>query len=89
MKGGLSTGQLRASDLDGDPLRYNTIEDAKHGHLSINATTGVFTYTPNASFQDGDSFQFNVYDGKVYSNIATVTIIARPFTVYLPVIQRK
>ncbi|MDQ2997662.1 MAG: Ig-like domain-containing protein, partial [Chloroflexota bacterium] len=89
LKGGLSTGRLHASDADGDPLRYNTIDDAKHGHLSINATTGEFTYTPNTSFKDGDSFQFNVYDGKVYSNIATVTIIARPFTVYLPLVRRK
>jgi hypothetical protein len=81
-------GWLSASDLDGDALSYNTIEDAKLGSLSINAATGEFIYTPGPSFKGIDSFQFNVTDGKHFSNVATVTLRARRINIYLPLTQR-
>jgi hypothetical protein len=85
---GVFKGRVRASDADGDALKYTTIADGKHGVVILNPTTGEFSYTKNSSFQDNDSFQFKVSDGKVDSKSATVTLVARDPTIYLPLMTR-
>ena len=47
-----------------------------------NASTGAYTYTPNAGATGADSFTFKANDGTVDSNTATVnvTIAATPST---------
>jgi parallel beta-helix repeat protein len=63
---------LTASDADGDPLNYTILTAPVGGTLSGSAPH--LTYTSNPGFQGNDSFTFKVNDGKVDSNIATVTL---------------
>src|SRR4051812_10764504 len=68
-------GTLSATDVDGDALTYSIVTSGAKGSVSItNATTGAFTYTPNANANGSDSFTFKVNDGTVNSNTATVTV---------------
>ncbi|MEK0317701.1 Ig-like domain-containing protein, partial [Cohnella sp. 56] len=66
-------GTLSASDANGDTLTYSKATDPAHGTVTVNAN-GTYTYTPNAGYTGPDSFTFKAYDGKAYSNTATVTI---------------
>ncbi|WP_167351751.1 Ig-like domain-containing protein, partial [Achromobacter piechaudii] len=40
------TGQVSAVDGDGDPLAYSVGTAPTHGTVTVNATTGAYTYTP-------------------------------------------
>jgi len=67
--------QLAATDADGDTLTYSIVDDPIHGTLSgFDAATGNVTYTPDPDYAGTDSFTFKANDGKVDSNIATVSI---------------
>ena len=47
-----------------------------NGTLSINSTTGVITYTPNANFAGTDSFKYTFKDSNgAISNAATATVV--------------
>ncbi|MFC1997475.1 cadherin-like domain-containing protein [Chloroflexota bacterium] len=61
------------SDVDGDTLTAVWVSDPTHGNLTLNAD-GSFIYMPNAAYQGSDSFTYKAHDGKLESNIATVTI---------------
>ncbi|MDX1407871.1 MAG: LamG-like jellyroll fold domain-containing protein, partial [Saprospiraceae bacterium] len=63
------------TDAEGDQLTVNTtpITDVSNGTLILNAD-GSFTYTPNAGFVGTDTFTYEVSDGALASNIATVTL---------------
>lgn len=64
---------LQASDGDaGDVLKFTIVTAPQNGTLS--GTAPNLTYTPAADFNGSDSFTFKVNDGKVDSNIATVSI---------------
>ncbi|MEK0317886.1 Ig-like domain-containing protein, partial [Cohnella sp. 56] len=67
------SGTLSASDANGDTLTYSKVTDPAHGTVTVNSN-GTYTYTPNAGYTGPDSFTFKAYDGKAYSNMATVTI---------------
>lgn len=68
-------GQLTASDADGDALTYSIVENGAKGKAAItDASTGAFTYTPNAGQTGTDTFTFKASDGKIDSNIAKVTV---------------
>ena len=62
---------LTASDVDGDTLTYSTTSPS-NGQLT--GTAPNLTYTPDPNFNGNDSFTFNVNDGLVDSNTATVSI---------------
>ena len=50
-----------------------------HGSASVNATTGVVTFTPALDYNGGDSFTYTVNDESgAVSNIATVSITIDP-----------
>ena len=69
------SGALIASDPDGDPLVFSIVNQSTLGTASItDATTGIFTYNPNANSTGTDNFSFKVNDGSADSNIATVTV---------------
>ncbi len=75
------TGQLNASDADGDALQFLLATPPSRGSVVItNATSGNFLYTPNRGETGGDSFTFYAFDGQESSNHATVslTIEANP-----------
>ncbi len=68
------TGTLSATDADGDALTYSIVADATHGNVMVsNASTGTFTYLPNANYVGADSFSFKVNDGFTDSADAVVT----------------
>jgi VCBS repeat-containing protein len=60
-------------DVDGDPLTAVLVSGPAHGTLALNPD-GSFTYTPNSKFYGTDTFTYRVFDGELYSNVATVTI---------------
>ena len=59
------------SDVDGPSLTAVLVSNAAHGNVTLNAN-GSFTYTPAANYNGPDSFTYKVYDGSLYSNVATV-----------------
>ncbi|MBI3467512.1 MAG: tandem-95 repeat protein [Planctomycetes bacterium] len=63
---------LTASDAENNPLTYTIVSMPAHGMLTGFGPNR--TYTPNANYFGADSFTFRVYDGNVYSNVATVSI---------------
>ncbi|MGH8271314.1 MAG: beta strand repeat-containing protein, partial [Gammaproteobacteria bacterium] len=69
------SGQLQASDADpGQSLTYHAVGQPAHGKLTVNATTGAYSYTPKHNYAGADSFTFKANDGIGDSNVATVTI---------------
>lgn len=68
-------GLLLASDVDGDDLNYAIVNNASKGTAVItNASTGAYRYTPDASATGADSFIFKVNDGRMDSNVASVSV---------------
>ncbi|MCP5098571.1 MAG: tandem-95 repeat protein [Chloroflexi bacterium] len=67
---------LTASDDDNDALTYSVLSQPSNGTLSGAAPN--LTYSPDADFNGSDSFTFQVNDGLVDSNVATVDIIVNP-----------
>lgn len=60
------TGNIGATDPEGDTLTYKVIQAPKYGTLTIDQATGNFTYTPNEIDYDSvqtDSFKVSVTDG--------------------------
>ncbi|MBB3605357.1 Tol biopolymer transport system component [Mycolicibacterium sp. BK556] len=61
------TGNVGATDAEGDALKYTVTQGPKYGTLTIDQATGNFTYTPddiNYSAAQTDSFTISVTDGK-------------------------
>ncbi|NGZ06021.1 MAG: SUMF1/EgtB/PvdO family nonheme iron enzyme [Magnetococcales bacterium] len=68
------TDTLTATDADRNPLTYRIVGSPAKGQVNLNASTGAFTYTPNSGATGTDTFTFRVNDGRVDSNLATVTV---------------
>ena len=68
------SGGVSATDLDGDSLTYAVGAAPAHGAVTVDAATGVFTYTPAANFNGADSFTISVSDGQGGTATATVTV---------------
>jgi Tol biopolymer transport system component len=61
------TGNVGATDPEGDALTYKVTKAPQYGTLTIDQATGNFTYTPNDIDYDAaqlDSFTVSVTDGK-------------------------
>lgn len=68
-------GKLVASDTEGDGLAFEVVANGAKGTAVVtNASTGAFTYTPNANVNGADSFTFKAFDGQDYSNTSTVNV---------------
>jgi hypothetical protein len=77
--GGAVTGILRASDIDGDALRYYIVDpqrkgDVGRGNASTTPGEFEFIYTADATATGLDSFTFKACDGITCSEPATVSI---------------
>ncbi|MGB0681988.1 MAG: Ig-like domain-containing protein [Magnetovibrionaceae bacterium] len=75
-----ATGQLDASDVDGDDLTFEVTDAPAQGSVTVNAD-GSYTYTPGASLQsldDGetatDTFTYTVTDDQGATSTATATV---------------
>ncbi len=73
------TGQLAASDVDGDALMFGLAANGgpAHGSVTINPN-GSYTYTPAANFNGTDSFTYQVSDGKGGTTLGTITVGVNP-----------
>ncbi|ORB55103.1 hypothetical protein BST42_09515 [Mycolicibacterium rhodesiae] len=61
------TGNIGATDIEGDALKYTVTQGPKYGTLTIDQATGNFTYAPddiNYTAAQADSFTISVTDGK-------------------------
>lgn len=70
--GTVKTGNLSATDPDGDAINYRVSVTPTKGDLVVDAATGAFSYTPRAF--GADSFRFIANDGKSDSSAALVSI---------------
>lgn len=69
--------------IDGDTLTAVLVSNVSYGKLELNGD-GSFTYVPHPNFVGIDSFTYRVFDGSLYSEVATVVIHvdqARPIIV--------
>lgn len=73
------SGQLVATDLDGDNLVFDLAEDGgpSNGEVTVNPD-GTFTYTPNADFGGSDRFTYMVTDDAGAMAMATVSVTVTP-----------
>ena len=68
------TGSLAATDVDSTTLTYSIVNGPANGTLTLDAATGVYSYTPSSNFNGTDSFTFKANDGTVDGNVATVSL---------------
>ncbi|RAP75791.1 PKD domain-containing protein [Paenibacillus montanisoli] len=71
------TGELHASDADGDHVTYSLVTQPLKGTLSV-SPSGQFTYVPGADWNGSDSFTFKANDGMADSEAAVVTVTIDP-----------
>lgn len=67
------SGQVTATDPDGDALTFSILSLAANGIAEVNPD-GTFIYTPNTGYSGIDSFTVLVSDGKGGNAVSTVTI---------------
>jgi VCBS repeat-containing protein len=72
--GGSLTARTNSWDADGDALTLEVVDDVDNGTLTVNPSSGDFTYVPTTGYVGTDSFQYKVTDGVADSSPATVTI---------------
>ncbi|MBB6678191.1 cadherin domain-containing protein [Cohnella lubricantis] len=70
-------GQLAASDPEQDGLTYMIVDQPAKGDLTLDAATGKFTFKPQAGNYEELTFTFKANDGRLDSNVATVTVTNR------------
>jgi len=87
---GVVTGSVGATDADGDPLTYSTPASTAKGGVTINAGTGVFTYTPTVAARNTaaapgataadlyDAFTVTMIDGYGGTATAAITVAISP-----------
>ncbi|PWU31103.1 hypothetical protein DK254_05685, partial [Pseudomonas sp. RW407] len=70
------SGQVVASDVDGDALTYTLKSGGEpaHGTLVLDTATGSYTYTPNLNYHGPDSFTVVIDDGHNGTTESTVTL---------------
>ncbi|MFO0929913.1 MAG: tandem-95 repeat protein [Gemmataceae bacterium] len=74
------SGTVTATDLNWwDTLSYAVVSGPAHGTLtSFNTATGAYTYRPNLNYNGPDAFTFRASDGRLNSNVATVSLQVTP-----------
>jgi Ca2+-binding RTX toxin-like protein len=68
------SGTILASDVDGDALSFSIAAGPANGTVSINASTGEYTYTPAENFSGSDSFVVSVKDPSGAEATQTVSV---------------
>jgi VCBS repeat-containing protein len=73
-----ASGTLKASDPEGNSLTFEILTQPKHGQVTLDdASSGAYTYTPDADYAGADSFTFKANNGQADSNTATVSITVK------------
>ncbi|TMX75651.1 hypothetical protein DA092_08050, partial [Photobacterium damselae] len=71
------TGQLTATDVDGDNLTFNPGTNPENGSVTV-SPDGSWEYVPNTDFNGEDSFTVVVDDGNGGTDTITVTVNVTP-----------
>ncbi|MCQ4345835.1 Ig-like domain-containing protein, partial [Pseudomonas stutzeri] len=71
------SGQVTASDVDGDSLTFAKASDPSHGSVTVD-NDGRWTYTPDPDYHGPDSFTVTVSDGQGGISSITVRITVTP-----------
>ncbi|MEM7596474.1 MAG: Ig-like domain-containing protein [Pseudomonadota bacterium] len=66
------TGQLIATDIDGDDLEFDPLTVPEQGELTLNLD-GSFTFVPDEGASGFDTFQVQVLDGDLEVDVFEVT----------------
>lgn len=72
------TGQVVATDIEGDTLAYAVSGQPANGSVSLNPATGGFVYTPNANYNGSDSFVVTISDGNGGTTTSRINIGVTP-----------
>ncbi len=72
------TGQLYASSPSNQAITFTLYQKPSSGTVSINSTTGTFTYTPAKGFTGTDTFQFEAKASGGTSDAAVATVLVNP-----------
>lgn len=87
---GVVTGSVPATDADGDTLTFSAPTTTARGGVSINASTGAFTYTPTVAARNtaaapgateadrADTFTVTVVDGRGGAASTAVAVAVSP-----------
>ncbi|QNJ91200.1 hypothetical protein HZU40_23695 [Mycolicibacterium fluoranthenivorans] len=85
---GAVTGTVKVTDLDKDKLTYTTVATTAKGKITLNASTGAFTYTPTQAAREAaastavaakqDSFIVTIKDAQGASITTPVTVYVSP-----------
>ena len=67
-----------ATDVDGDSLTYAVATPPAHGTLTLDSSTGDYTYTPDADYNGADTFEVLVSDGHGGTDTATIGVTVTP-----------
>ncbi|QHW31382.1 tandem-95 repeat protein [Paenibacillus rhizovicinus] len=70
------SGTLSGTDAEtaAASLTFAKATDPEHGEVTVDETTGAYTYTPASNYNGSDSFTFTVSDGALTSDPATISI---------------
>src|SRR5690554_925935 len=71
------SGQVEASDVDGDELLFTLDEGPRHGTVEV-MPDGGFTYTPDTDYHGPDEFTVVVDDGQGGIVISTISVDVTP-----------
>ncbi|WP_257450274.1 S-layer homology domain-containing protein [Paenibacillus soyae] len=71
-------GQLKATDIESDPLTYAIVDQPATGTIDLDESTGEFTFTPQPGNYSTVTFTYKVNDGLLDSAAATVTVRNNP-----------
>ncbi|MDH6170860.1 VCBS repeat-containing protein, partial [Variovorax boronicumulans] len=72
------TGQVQATDPDGDTLNFTVAKGPEHGTVTVDPATGQFLYTPKPGYEGPDSFEVTVSDGKGGTTTVKVPVTVSP-----------
>ncbi|WP_193747488.1 retention module-containing protein, partial [Cellvibrio sp. OA-2007] len=68
------TGQIIATDIEGDSITYALTSAPANGTLQLNPITGQFTFIPTANYFGPDSFVVTVTDSRGNASSTTITL---------------
>ncbi|MGC2855267.1 tandem-95 repeat protein [Novispirillum sp. DQ9] len=69
------SGSITAADGDGDTVTFAVSGNGAHGSVTVNSSSGAWTYTPAANFHGTDSFTITVSDGNGGTTVVPVSVI--------------
>ena len=67
---------LQGSDIDNSNLTYNVVNSPSHGTYILN--DNILSYTPDENYNGIDTITYKANDGKVDSNVSTISINITP-----------